>query len=87
MKQPLGVTAFSPRGLNTSTKKMLACRGATGASLACRRRQLASVVSDPVDGSPPGSPVPGILQARTLADVPNNEAGAACGPNGSILWP
>ena len=21
---------------------------------------------DPVDGSPPGSPVPGILQARTL---------------------
>ena len=39
MKQPLRVTAFSPRGLNTSTKKMLACRGATGASLACRRRR------------------------------------------------
>ena len=24
---------------------------------------------DPIDGSPPGSPVPGILQARTLAWV------------------
>ena len=23
-------------------------------------------LSDPIDGSPPGSPVPGILQARTL---------------------
>ena len=25
-----------------------------------------SRVRDPIDGSPPGSPVPGILQARTL---------------------
>ena len=24
---------------------------------------------DPIDGSPPGSPIPGILQARTLAWV------------------
>ena len=24
---------------------------------------------DPIDGSPPGSPVPGILQARTLERV------------------
>ena len=31
--------------------------------------QVASVVSDsarPIDGSPPGSPIAGILQARTL---------------------
>ena len=27
---------------------------------------LLSCFSDPIDGSPPGSPVPGILQARTL---------------------
>jgi len=26
---------------------------------------------DPIDGSPPGSPVPGILQARTLEWVSN----------------
>ena len=28
--------------------------------------QLCLTVCDPIDGSPPGSPVPGILQARTL---------------------
>jgi len=27
--------------------------------------QLCSTLCDPIDGSPPGSPVPGILQART----------------------
>ena len=28
--------------------------------------QWRQTLSDPMDGSPPGSPVPGILQARTL---------------------
>ena len=28
--------------------------------------QLCLILCDPMDGSPPGSPVPGILQARTL---------------------
>ena len=28
-----------------------------------------SILCNPVDGSPPGSPVPGILQARTLGWV------------------
>ena len=28
--------------------------------------QSCRTLCDPVDGSPPGSPVPGILQARTL---------------------
>ena len=28
--------------------------------------QLCPTQCDPIDGSPPGSPVPGILQARTL---------------------
>ena len=28
--------------------------------------QSCPTLSDPIDGSPPGSPVPGILQARTL---------------------
>ena len=28
--------------------------------------QSCPTVCDPIDGSPPGSPVPGILQARTL---------------------
>ena len=28
--------------------------------------QLCPTLCDPIDGSPPGFPVPGILQARTL---------------------
>ena len=33
---------------------------------AAKSRQSCPTLSDPVDGSPPGSPIPGILQARTL---------------------
>ena len=33
---------------------------------AAKSRQLCPTLWDPIDGSPPGSPVPGILQARTL---------------------
>ena len=33
---------------------------------AAKALQLCLILCDPVDGSPPGSPVPGILQARTL---------------------
>ena len=28
--------------------------------------QLCPTLCDPIDGSPPGSPIPGIVQARTL---------------------
>ena len=36
--------------------------------LLCYAKSLQSCLTlcDPIDGSPPGSPVPGILQARTL---------------------
>ena len=33
---------------------------------AAKSLQLGPTLCDPIDGSPPGSPVPGILQARTL---------------------
>ena len=33
---------------------------------AAKSFQLCLTLCDPIDGSPPGSPVPGILQARTL---------------------
>ena len=33
---------------------------------AAKPLQLCPTLCDPIDGSPPGSPVPGILQARTL---------------------
>ena len=39
-----------------------------GISVAAAAKSLQScpTLCDPIDGSPPGSPVPGILQARTL---------------------
>ena len=36
------------------------------AAAAARSLQSCPTLCDPIDGSPPGSPVPGILQARTL---------------------
>ena len=33
---------------------------------AAKSLQLCPTLCDPIDGSPPGFPVPGILQARTL---------------------
>ena len=36
------------------------------ATAAAKSLQLCPTPCDPIDGSPPGSPVPGILQARTL---------------------
>ena len=39
-------------------------RGA--ATAAAKSLQSCPTLCDPIDGSPPGSPIPGILQARTL---------------------
>ena len=36
------------------------------APAAAKSLQSCPTLCDPIDGSPPGSPVPGILQARTL---------------------
>ena len=33
---------------------------------AAKSLQLCPTLCNPIDGSPPGSPIPGILQARTL---------------------
>ena len=39
---------------------------AAAAAAAAKSLQSCSTLCDPTDGSPPGSPVPGILQARIL---------------------
>ena len=39
------------------------------AAAAAKSLQSCPTLCDPIDGSPPGSPVPGILQARTLEQV------------------
>ena len=38
----------------------------TAAATAAKSRQSCLTLCDPINGSPPGSPIPGILQARTL---------------------
>ena len=38
----------------------------TNAAAAAKSLQSCPTLCDPIDGSPPGSPVPGILQARVL---------------------
>ena len=39
------------------------------AAAAAKSVQSCPTLCDPIDGSPPGSPIPGILQARTLESV------------------
>ena len=39
---------------------------AAAAAAAAKSRQSCPTLCDPIDGSPPGSSVPGLLQARTL---------------------
>ena len=43
---------------------------------AAKSLQSCLTLCDPVDGSPPGSPIPGILQARTLERVAISFSGA-----------
>ena len=45
---------------------LLEDQGAAAAAAAAKSLQSCPTLCDPIDGSPPGSPVPGILQARTL---------------------
>ena len=42
------------------------CRMVTAAEAAAKSLQSCPTLCDPIDASPPGSVVPGILQARTL---------------------
>ena len=39
---------------------------ATITAAVAKLHQSCPILCDPIDGSPPGSPIPGILQARTL---------------------
>ena len=60
METPTGLLGFP----DSSVDKESACNA--GAAAAAKSLQSCPTLCDPRDGSPPGSPVPGILQARTL---------------------
>ena len=61
-EKDLGLRAISQVKL-TSHGDYLA---AAAAAAAAKSLQSCPILCDPIDGSPPGFPIPGILQARTL---------------------
>jgi len=61
LKQPPSVTAHPLYPIVLPLKDLFGAAAAAAKSL-----QSCPTLCDPIDGSPPGSPVPGILQARTL---------------------
>ena len=48
------------------TSPHVTCLPREEAAAAAKSRQSYLTLCNPIDGSPPGSPVPGILQVRTL---------------------
>ena len=52
------------------TQSATAFQGPTLSSAAAKSLQSHPTLCDPIDSSLPGSPVPGILQARTLSGLP-----------------
>ena len=47
-------------------QKIIFINAAAAAAAAAKSLQSCPTLCDPIDGSPPGSPIPVILQARTL---------------------
>ena len=58
------------QGPERESSECTVCRGlfliCKSAAAAAKSLQSCPTLCDPIDGSPPGSPIPGILQARTL---------------------
>ena len=51
---------------STFLPRQQVCLKSQAATAAAKSLQSCPTLCNPVDGSPPGSPIPGILQARTL---------------------
>ena len=66
MRSPCSTTGVKPLSSATREKPGWQWRSAAAAAAAAKSLQSCPTLCDPIDGSPPGSPVPGILQARTL---------------------
>ena len=60
------VSPHSAASWETEKKDVISLFLNPEAAAAAKPLQSCLTLSDPIDGSPPGSPVPGILQARIL---------------------
>ena len=58
--------AFISKLISKQNLGFLKAAAAAAAAAAAKSLQSCATLCDPIDGSPPGSPDPGILQARTL---------------------
>ena len=54
--------------------------------ISAKSLQLCPTLCGPIDGSPPGPPIPGILQARTAEDQPRLIQGIRRGDGVSDLF-
>ena len=62
----IGEGVLQARILERIGRYWLPYPSAAAAAATAKSLQSCLTLCDPIDGSPPGSPVPGILQARTL---------------------
>ena len=65
MRSCIGMCLYTITLILLHTQNIL-LSGMAAAAAAAKSLQSCLTLCDPLDGSPPGSPVPGILQARTL---------------------
>ena len=56
------------------------------AAAAAKSLQSCPTLCDPIDSSPPGSPIPGILQARTLEWVGFSTEKAMAPHSSTLAW-
>ena len=68
LEDSLCFSVYLDRTSDNINRLKLHCGGGAAAA-AAKSLQLCPTLCDPIDSSPPGSPVPGILQARTLERV------------------
>ena len=72
---PLTTKYYLVQNVNSAEAKKPRCRLSTAlvlpaaAAAAAKSLQSCPTLCNPIDSSPPGSPIPGILQARTLERV------------------
>ena len=71
-----GLPFLSPGDLPDPGMEPTSLASPTWAAAAAKSLQSCPTLCDPIDGSPPGSPIPGVLQARTLEWVASSFSNA-----------